>query len=244
MSDTTTKNRSLTAIWPILVVGLLACAGFAALGVWQVERLAWKNGLVEAVETRAHSNPLDLDTADWSDIDPVAIEYQRVMVNGSLLPKDNFVQAVTALGGGFWVMTPLLKPDGRTLLVNRGFVLPDEREAARLTEETPVTISGLLRVTEPDGGFLRANDPEAGRWFSRDVAEIGTSMGVSMLDDFFIDADEVVGDAVQGGLTVLSFSNNHLVYALTWFALAAFILGALVYVVRDRVREKPATSQD
>ncbi len=210
----------------------LCAIGFAGLGIWQVERLAWKNGLIAAVEARAHAEPLNLNTADWSGIDPEASEYQRVLLNGSLLPFDVLTQAVTDDGPGFWVMTPMRLPDGRTVLINRGFA-PKDADVA-LDAETPATIKGLLRVTEPEGGFLRTNDPATNRWFSRDVAAIGEALDLQNLAPFFIDADGAGDGYPRGGLTVLRFSNNHLIYALTWFGLTGLCFFGLYLVLRDR----------
>ncbi|CAN7366780.1 SURF1 family protein [Devosia sp. LjRoot3] len=213
------------------------CAlGFGALGVWQVERLAWKNSLVAAVEERSTAAPLDLNQADWGAIDTGSSEYQRVSVSGRFEGRDTLSQAVTVYGGGFWVMTPLLLDDGRAVLVNRGFVTADQRDAGVERPVGAVTITGLLRASEPDGGFLRSNDPNAGRWYSRDVAEIGAAGGVENLAPFFIDADASGEGYPVGGLTVLTFSNNHLLYALTWFGLTLLSLFALYWLLRDRFR--------
>lgn len=213
------------------------CAvGFGALGVWQVERLAWKNSLMAAVEARSTAAPLDLNGADWGAIDPEASEYQRVSVSGRFEGDDTLSQAVTVYGGGFWMMTPLALDDGRAVLVNRGFVTAAERDAGIPRPDDVVTIKGLLRASEPDGGFLRSNDPDAGRWYSRDVAEIGAASGIDNLAPFFVDADATGENFPIGGLTVLTFSNNHLVYALTWFGLTLLSLFALYWLLRDRLR--------
>ncbi|MBO9591167.1 SURF1 family protein [Devosia sp.] len=213
------------------------CAvGFGALGVWQVERLAWKNSLVAAVEARSTAAPLDLDLADWSAIDPEASEYQHVSVRGRFEGDDTLSQAVTVHGGGFWVMTPLVLDDGRAVLINRGFVTAAQRDAGIPRQDGVVDVVGLLRASEPDGGFLRSNDPDAGRWYSRDVAEIGVASGVDNLAPFFVDAEAGGETYPIGGLTVLTFSNNHLVYALTWFGLTLLSLFALYWLLRDRLR--------
>ena len=222
-------------------LGLLAFAAFialcailfAGLGIWQVERLAWKNGLIAAVETRSTGTPLDLDGADWDSLDPEASEYQRVSVTGRFADEDRLTQAVTALGGGFWVITPLELADGRSVLINRGFVSPEQRDAGIARPARDVTITGLLRASEPDGGFLRSNDPTGGRWYSRDVAELGADLQLDRVAPFFVDADASAETPV-GGLTVLRFSNNHLIYALTWFGLTGLCLFGLYLVLRDR----------
>ncbi len=100
--------------------------------------------------------------------------------------------AVTELGPGYWVLTPLETP-AFTVLVNRGFVPQDRRDPASRPEGAvagDVTVSGLLRLSEPGGGFLRANDPAGGRWYSRDVAAIAAAEGLrGPVAPYFIDAD-------------------------------------------------------
>jgi surfeit locus 1 family protein len=98
----------------------------------------------------------------------------------------------------------------------------------------PVEIVGLLRVTEPKGRFLRSNRPEQGRWYSRDVQAIAKSRGLANVAPFFIDADSRPnpGALPIGGMTVVAFRNMHLVYALTWFALALLCLAGLVVLFR------------
>jgi surfeit locus 1 family protein len=227
-----------------LPAGLLAFSIFAGvcavifggLGVWQIERLSWKNGLIEAVETRSTAAPTDLNTADWKTIDPVESEYLRVKATGRFEGPDTFTQAVTVHGGGFWVLTPLHLPDARVLLVNRGFVTAAQRASDIPRPANDVTVTGLLRSNEPDGGFLRANDPEAGRWYSRDITAIGASQNLTNLAPFFLDADAGSEAYPIGGLTVLSFSNNHLIYAITWFGLMMLSLGGLGLVLRDLFR--------
>jgi surfeit locus 1 family protein len=144
---------------------------------------------------------------------------------------------------GFWVMTPLITPDGFTVLVNRGFVPVDRRDSATRAAgqiEGETTVSGLVRMTEPKGTLLRANDPAAGRWYSRDVAAIAKARDLNRVAPYFIDADATAnpGGLPVGGLTVVSFYNHHLLYALTWFALALMLAVALGRVVRDRYLRK------
>ncbi len=137
-------------------------------------------------------------------------------------------------------MAPFRTDAGYVVLVNRGYVPPEKKDpasrGAALTDaETRVT--GLLRISEPKGGFLRSNDPAAGRWYSRDVAEMAKTFGLSDVAPYFIDAEAGAPNTYPvGGLTVVRFPNSHLVYALTWFSLCAMALGAAVLVWRRRVR--------
>jgi surfeit locus 1 family protein len=116
-------------------------------------------------------------------------------------------------------------------------VPPERRDPATRGEERAegsVRVTGLLRITEPGGGFLRSNDPAADRWYSRDVAAIAARRGLGGTAPFFLDAEAAAGPGRYpvGGLTVVSFPDNHLVYALTWFGLALLALGGAVTVFR------------
>ncbi|MFS2008301.1 SURF1 family protein [Azospirillum sp. CT11-132] len=237
-------------VWALALFGLLALAGVAgltALGIWQLERRVWKLDLIERVDARIHASPVPAPGPEaWPSVSAASDEYRRVAVTGHFLnDRETLVQAVTDLGGGFWVMTPLVTDRGFTVLVNRGFVPPEKRDPASRAEGQPqgeVSVTGLLRLTEPKGGFLRSNDPAAGRWYSRDVAAIAASKGLERVAPYFIDADGTrnPGGWPVGGLTVVSFPNSHLSYALTWFALDLMLIGAVLYVIRSEMRRRRA----
>jgi surfeit locus 1 family protein len=105
-----------------------------------------------------------------------------------------------------------------------------------------VSITGLLRLTEPKGTLIKSNDPASDRWYSRDTAAIAQQRGIADIAPYFIDADGTPnpGGMPTGGLTQIAFPNNHLVYAITWFVLAAMALGLLVIVVRVEMRVRRA----
>jgi surfeit locus 1 family protein len=215
---------------------LSAAAATTALGIWQLERRAWKLALIASVDARAHAAPVAAPgPAEWSRLTAEGDAYRRVRVTGRFEhSKEAGVQAATGRGEGQWVMTPLQTDWGWTVLVNRGF-LPaglagPNRPGGR------VTVTGLLRVTEPGGAFLRSNDPHEDRWYSRDVAAIARARGIGTAAPYFIDADAVAGSHVVpvGGLTVIHFRNAHLAYAITWFVLAGMSIWGLWFLVRDR----------
>ncbi|MBB4798818.1 surfeit locus 1 family protein [Brevundimonas bullata] len=219
-------------------------AGFSALGVWQVQRLAWKQALIRQVDARIHAAPVAAPPPDQT-ITRQTDQYRRVVVSGRFDHQhEALVKAVTDLGPGYWVMTPLVTDRGFTVLINRGFVpserqKPAERAAAQVEGET--TVVGLLRLTEPDGGFLRANDPAGDRWFSRDVAGIAKARGLAgPVASYFIDADATPnpGGWPRGGLTVVRFANSHLIYALTWFGLALMSAAGFVLFLREERKRR------
>lgn len=215
------------AVRGVLLAALaLAAAGFVALGVWQVQRLHWKRALVARVDSRIHAPAQPPPPpARWAGVSAARDEYRHVVVHGQYLAgRQTRVQALTELGAGDWVLEPLLTADG-PVLVNRGFV-PD---GARPTPPPAgrVTVTGLMRISEPGGGFLRRNQPAQDRWYSRDVAAIARARGLAGAAPYFVDA---AADSAAGwpraGLTVVRFRNQHLQYALTWFGLAALTLWA------------------
>lgn len=217
---------------------------FLSLSAWQVQRRAWKLDLIASVERRIHAAPVPAPgPATWAGISGQADAYRRVALTGVYdHARETLVQAVTEKGAGFWVMTPLRVDQGFTVLVNRGFVPGDLRLASTRAAgqvKGPVSVIGLLRLSEPHGGFLRANRPREGRWYSRDVQAIATAKGLSEVAPYFVDADGAPnpGGWPLGGLTVVRFPNSHLVYALTWFGLALLTGGAAVYVWREARRE-------
>lgn len=237
--------RSLPVLTLVTLLALAGIAGLAGLGLWQVQRLSWKRALIAQVETRIAAAPIPAPgPAQWPVTD--ADEYTRVTLTGRFRHDgEALVQAVTERGGGFWVVTPLATDEGFNVLVNRGFVSPERRDRgsrAPALPEGPVTVTGLLRLSEPGGGFLRANAPAEDRWHSRDVAAIAQARGVTPVAPYFVDADATPhpGGFPIGGLTVLRFPNNHLVYALTWFTLALMLAGGLAFVLRDEARLRRA----
>lgn len=168
------SSRSRLALTVFL---LCLVAIFVVLGSWQVQRLFWKLDLIARVEARIYADPVP---APSGAVNPADDEYRRVTTTGLFdHAKSVLVQAVTERGAGFWVVTPLRQADGSTVLVNRGFVPVDKRSPeARLASELaagPVSVTGLLRLTEPGGAFLRANNPAGDRWFSRDVEAIAAA---------------------------------------------------------------------
>lgn len=242
------RPRRGGAFWALLMGAALLFVGFLALGSWQVQRLAWKLDLIARVDQRLADAPAaPPGPAAWPSLSRAGDEYRRLALRGRFdHGHTSLVQASTALGSGYWVLTPLRSEDGFWLLVNRGFIVAEQRETYD-KPEGPQVLEGLLRLSEPGGSLLQKNVPAAGRWYSRDVVAIAAAQGLEgPVAPYFVDAwPAPAGGATQWphpGLTVLQFSNNHRVYALTWFALAAMVAGAAVYLLRERRR--PAIDRD
>lgn len=222
---------------------LVMIAGFIGLGVWQVERRAWKLDLIRQVETRVSAPVVTAPgPTKWPRITRERDQYRHVVLHGAFEnDRETLTQAVTDHGPGFWVMTPFRTDAGFTVLINRGFIstdrrAPETRLAGQINGET--TVHGLLRITEPQGGFLRANQPAADLWRSRDVAAIARRRGLTNTAPYFVDADTTPNPDGWpiGGLTVIHFANSHLIYALTWFGLAVVVAFGGAMLMRDETR--------
>ena len=244
------QPRSAFARRVLAVLAVLLIVLFAGLGTWQVLRLQWKLDLIARVNARVHAAPVAAPpAAQWAQVTKDSHEYRRVQLSGHYLYEFTTpVQALSSLGAGFWLLTPMCTAEGQLVFINRGFIPAAENRAGRYPARRagaspcaapgdPVQVTGLLRINEPGGGFLRDNDPAGNRWYSRDVAAIGAARGLANVAPYFVDAakdqdPKGAPERAVGGLTVISFQNNHLVYALTWYALALMVAGALWWAGR------------
>lgn len=259
------RHRPSMSFWLLmlgLVIGIVTLLG---LGTWQVQRLQWKRDLIARVTQRVHAPPVAApDRSRWAGVNAADDEYRHVRVTGTFDHQHAVsVQAVTGLGPGFWLLTPLFDARGDAVLVNRGFVRADAArrkpvstnataDAGRTAQAEIVTITGLIRMSEPDGAFLRDNDPSAGRWYARDIPAIAAANGLPNVAPYFIDADAEQGKVGDGtadrpvaGLTVVTFTNNHLVYAITWYVLALMLGGfGVKLVLLERHRTSGGTDNN
>lgn len=231
---------------------LIVLAILLSLGFWQVRRLHWKEALIARVESRLDAAPVPAPgPAAWQGLDLAEAEYTPVSVTGTFA-NDREIHVVGSLtepkgprgGFGVFVMTPLTTTDGWTVYVNRGFVPedrqdPESRKGGEISGET--TVTGLLRQPHDRTWFMPADDATKNQWFSRDPALYAAAQGVSpaAVAPYLIDArfDPALPEGLpQGGETIVSFPNNHLQYAITWFGLAAALVGVFAFVVRGRLR--------
>jgi surfeit locus 1 family protein len=236
----------------LVLFGLFMAAGLAlliGLGVWQLQRLEWKEGLIAKIEARVHAPPVILKEAVARARAGEDISYLRVKTAGRFdHSKERYVYAVTDEGVGWHVITPLATPDGEVVLVDRGIVpdaLKDPSTRPQGEIEGTVTVTGLARQPESQGRFTPDNEPEQNRWFWRDLGGLTRSMFPGSQPEvapLIVEAEpsDVPGGWPRGGATRLDIPNDHLQYAITWFLLAFCLVIIYVVYVRSRVRP-PAT---
>jgi surfeit locus 1 family protein len=224
----------------LLIPGVAALAALVllvALGTWQLQRKAWKEGLIETLVQRLNAPPADLPgRLTWDRLNADAMEFHRVAFRAELLPDQEALvyTAGSALrsdvsGPGYWVFTPARLVDGSLIVVNRGFVPegrqdPNSRAGGQVRGLTE--IAGAMRWPEPRGLFAPADDPPRNLWFVRDHIAIAAAKNWGPVAPFFVDqeAPSPPGGLPQVGKLAPNLPNNHLQYALTWYGLALVLV--------------------
>jgi surfeit locus 1 family protein len=210
--------------------------------VWQLQRLAWKEGLLARLETGRTAAPVALPPAsDWAGADLTALDYRRVTARGRYERAQALVFAgpVATAGGatsGYFVMNVLATPDGGRLLVHRGVIPMGMKDAAPPPPEGEVELVGLLRAPERAGWFTPSDTPERGSYFLRDPKALTPALGAN-LSPFYLDVEAKPGAAEswpRAGVGTLAPPNNHLSYAFTWFALAGVLASVFALWARRR----------
>lgn len=227
---------------------------FSALGVWQIQRLNWKTNLITSANQRIHLPPIKAPPQNqWAYVRFEKDEYRPVFITGKFLTNKNiFVTAAAQNTTGYWVLTPLQTADNALTFINRGFIPMDARHDFQNREQShtntspqqysdmdakQTTIIGLLRMSEKNGFFPRKNNPDTNLWYTRDLPAMAQKLNLSPVAPYFIDAGKKTAPQAElpiAGLTVVHFRNNHLVYAITWFILAAGVLGASLFLIREK----------
>jgi surfeit locus 1 family protein len=237
---------------PILTLTVAALAGFAALiglGTWQIERLHWKQGLIAERAAAVSAPPVPLPRSLAA---ARALEFHRVQAKGVFLhDREIAVHMIERRSGGagYLVLTPLRLADGAVVFVERGWVPTDKRDAATRSQGNPpgaVSVEGWLRLApaEKPGWFLPANDPGRGEWFWIELPALARAAGVPEALPFYLEAGPApnAGGFPVGGQASTDLPNDHLQYAVTWYALAAAL--AVIYLLLLRRERAAARTPD
>lgn len=231
-----------------LALGLVAVAIVFAvllgLGTWQVQRLAWKEGLLATISERIAAEPIGIKDALARFED---VEYVPVVLSGRFEHAyERHVFTTHAGQSGYNVYTPLVMADGEAVFVNRGFVPYDRKDPATRAQgqvDGVVEVTGLARagLSEKPSWIVPDNDPARNVFHWKDIRTMRETSGLP--DDVpvlavFVDADDAEnpGGLPVGGVTLIDLPNNHLQYAVTWYGLAAVLLVVTVVFLWRRRR--------
>lgn len=201
----------------LLIFGLGGAAILISLGVWQMQRLAWKQGVIADIEARIAAPPVQLP----DNLDPERDAYLPVEVTGVL--GSEYLQVLVSkkgAGAGYRIIRPMLRTDGR-IMVDMGFVATADASGLKFEEGPPLTVVGNLQWPQETDNFTPAPDLDKNIWFARDVQAMAGALGTAPVLVVRRDAPQSGGPVSPLPVDTSAIPNDHLQYAITWFSLAA-----------------------
>src|SRR5215475_2503784 len=239
-------------LWWQSLLALAAFITLIGLGTWQLDRKAWKEALIEALEERVSAQPVPLPASErWAMLDPDRDEFRRMTFAATIAPdREALVYSSGSSvrpdvsGPGYWVFAPAELPGGSVVVVNRGFV--PEGQQDRKTHMPPagrLQLVGALRWPEPRGVFAPKDDPARNLWFVRDHLAMAQAMGWGNVAPFYLELETSTGPLPRAGRLTPTLRNEHLQYALTWYGLAAVLAVMFAFWLRSRRRDGQSPSE-
>jgi surfeit locus 1 family protein len=240
------KRRASTLDATMLALGAFVI--LSGLGIWQLDRKAWKENLIATLNTRLSHAPEDLPPrASWQQLREDRDEFRRVAFPAEFLDGEEALVYTAGSplrpdvkGPGYWVFAPARLAGGSIVLVNRGFVPDGRKDPATRAEGVPrgiVDLVGVIRWPEIRNSFTPADDPKKNIWYLRDSNSIAAFKKWLTAAPFYIDQEAPVpaGGLPKPGKLEVQLPNNHLQYALTWFGLALALAGVYIVWLADRL---------
>ncbi len=219
----------------LLIFGVAGLGVLLSLGVWQVQRLEWKQGVLAEIETRISADPVGLPP----QVSKVADKYLPVTVSGEMEPGEiHVLVSVKQVGAGYRIIQPF-STEGRTILVDRGFIPTTAKDAERLTG--PMQITGNLHWPDEIDSYTPEPDIDANIWFARDVPNLAAALGTEPV--LLIARSETDPGVTPLPVDTAGIPNDHLQYAITWFGLA-FVWAAMTgyFLLRSRAPSESETT--
>ncbi|MFY0692410.1 MAG: SURF1 family protein [Paracoccaceae bacterium] len=217
-------------IFPI-VIGFVGCAILLSLGNWQMQRLAWKEGILASIEARMTQAPVALPVAP----DPETDTYLSVTADGRILPEElHVLVSIKQQGAGYRIIS-VFETEGRRILLDRGFIGLESKDAER--PETEASVIGNLHWPDEVDGYTPEPDLERDIWFARDVPRLADALNTEPVLIVLRQTSETNPMVTPVPVDGAGIPNDHLQYAITWFSLAALWFGMTVYLVW-RIRQR------
>lgn len=228
------KGR-MTRILFALIVGLAGIAVLVWLGVWQVQRLAWKQDVLAAIDTRIAAEPISLP--EFADV--ASHKYAPVTVSGQIGTGElHILVSQKQKGAGYRVIAPFRTLDGRHVLIDRGYIPVAARDETRRVGEAQIT--GNLHWPDDRTSSTPENDLAGNIWFARDIADMARELKTEPLLVVVRSEDPPAPGIEPLPVDSSAIPNDHLQYAITWFSLAAIWLGMTGIYIWRTTRTKDA----
>ncbi|MEE2945082.1 MAG: SURF1 family protein [Pseudomonadota bacterium] len=216
-----------------LFFGVLGTAILLWLGAWQVQRLAWKEGVLNEINTRIVAAPVAVP----ENPDPEADRFLPVQADGRITTDEIHLLASSKQTGAIYRVVAAFETGGRRLMVDRGWIKPDQKDVARDSFDT--TVIGNLHWPDEIDSYTPAPDLESNIWFARDVAVMAETLGTEPVLIVLREMPEKNTEVTPLPVSSSGIPNDHLQYAVTWFSLAlVWVVMTVYYLRRMRIREK------
>lgn len=219
-------------LFPILL-GLAGCAVLISLGIWQLQRLDWKTGILSDIDARIAATPVALPANPDPDVD----RYLPVVVTGTIrdIPLYVLVSAED-FGAGYRLITGF-DTDGRRILVDLGYVPLETLSTDPVTET--ITVLGNVHWPDEVDSWTPEPDP-SGIWFARDVPAMAAALGTEEIMVIARSVSETSLPLTPLPVTSDGIPNDHLNYAITWFSLALVWAIMTLFLIFRTTRQKDA----
>lgn len=216
-----------------LILGLGGVAILVALGTWQLRRLEWKAGVIAAIEAQLAGAPVAL--AALAAPDRARHQYQPVTLSGTTGEELLVLSGQKGVGAGYEVITALTTDEGRTVMLDRGFIAEADRDAVR--PATRLTVAGNLLWPDDADSYTPPPDLAKRLWFARNVESMSDFLHSEPILVVARTAEPQDASIVPVPVDTAGIPNDHLEYALTWFSLAGVWAGMTAYLIR-RIRRQ------
>jgi surfeit locus 1 family protein len=249
-----TRKRRTGGLIGATLVFLIGVGILIGLGVWQLQRKAWKENLIATLIAQLAKPPTDLPPRrQWADLKPQGHEYRRVAFPAEFLPgQDALVYTAGSAfrpdvhGAGYWVLAPARLAGGSIVIINRGFVPLEKKAAAGGGVPHGLTdIVGVMRWPEKSSPYTPAADVKGNVWYARDIKAIAAAKQWPNHAPFYVEMESPAppGGLPKPGRLVVNLPDPHLQYAITWFGIALVLTGFYVAFLIRRRRPGPVVGR-
>ncbi|MEL7013329.1 MAG: SURF1 family protein [Pseudomonadota bacterium] len=208
-----------------LVFGLAGIAVLVSLGVWQVQRLAWKEAVLAEIDARIAAPPVALPQNAY----PEADKYLPVEMTGQFgAGVLRVLVSQKRVGAGYRLITPF-EVEGRSVLVDRGFIRVDQDLPPAPAGQ--VTVTGNLHWPDDRNSSTPNNDVDGNTWFARDIDQMADLLETEPVLVIARNLSQPSGAVTPLPVDSSAIPNDHLQYAVTWFGLAAIWTAMMLYFV-------------
>lgn len=211
--------------------GVAGCAILIALGVWQVQRLTWKEALLAQIDARINAEAVAVPASP----DPTDDLYLPVKLSGDFSDEELHVLASVKRRGAGYRIISVMEHGARRIMVDRGFVATERKDDVRSAKS--VEIEGNLHWPNEVDSYTPDPDLSKNIWFARDVELMAPALDAEPFLVVARASSPTEPDVPPLPIDSATIPNDHLQYAITWFSLAVLWLGMTAYLLW-RIRQR------